>query len=58
MTKKLIVLFVIGFVIVTVVVAVREVRRENQRRSMPPATPTRKTLNLDTSPPQFPTGNR
>ena len=54
MMKKLIILFVVGFVIVTVIVAVRDVRRANQRRSMFSATPTHKTLNLDTSPPQFP----
>ena len=58
MMKKLIILFVVGFVIVTVIVAVRDVRRANQRRSMFSATPTHKTLNLDTSPPQFPNGNR
>ena len=54
MSKKFIVLSVVGFVILTVVVAVLSARRGDQRRPSPPATLTNKTLNLDTSPPKFP----
>ena len=54
MIKKLITVFVVGFVILTVVVAVFSVRKGDQRRPSPPATQTNKTLNLDTSPPKFP----
>jgi len=53
MTKKLIVVFVAAFVILTVVVAALTARQANQRRPASPATQTNKTLNLDTSPPQF-----
>jgi len=58
MMKKLIVVFVVGFVIVTVIVAIRDARRPKQWRIVPPPTQTHKTLNLDTAPPQFPAGNR
>ena len=54
MIKKLIVPFVVAFVILTVVVAVLSARKGDQRRPSPPATLTNKTLNLDTSPPKFP----
>jgi hypothetical protein len=46
--------FVVAFVILTVMVAVLSARKGNQRRPSPPATPTNKTLNLDTAPPHFP----
>jgi heme/copper-type cytochrome/quinol oxidase subunit 2 len=52
--KKLIVVFVVGFVILTVVVAVLSARKGDQRRPPSPATQTNKTLNLDTAPPRFP----
>jgi hypothetical protein len=58
MMKKLIVVFVVGFVIVTVVIAIRDARRPKQWRIVSPPKPTHKTLNLDTAPPQFPSGNR
>jgi hypothetical protein len=58
MMKKLIVVFVIGFVIVTVIVAIRDARRPKQWRIISPPKQTQKTLNLDTTPPQFPAGNR
>jgi hypothetical protein len=48
--KKLIV----AFVILTVVVAVFSARKGDRRRPSPGATPNSKTLNLDTSPSQFP----
>jgi heme/copper-type cytochrome/quinol oxidase subunit 2 len=54
MTRKLMVAFVVAFVILTVMVAVLSARKGNQRRPSPPATPTNKTLNLDTAPPHFP----
>ena len=54
MTKKLIVTIVVAFVILTVIVAVLSARKGNQRRPSPRAAQTNKTLNLDTSPPQFP----
>jgi hypothetical protein len=54
MTKKLIIVFVSAFVILTVVVAVLSARKGDQRRPSPGATRTNKTLNLDTSPPHFP----
>ena len=54
MSKKLIVVFVLGFVILTVVVAVLSAPKGDQRRPSPPATQTNKTLNLDTAPPKFP----
>jgi heme/copper-type cytochrome/quinol oxidase subunit 2 len=53
-SKKLIVIFVVGFVTLTVVVAVLSARNGEQRRPSSPATQTNKTLNLDTSPPKFP----
>ena len=58
MTKKLIVVFVVGFVIVTVIVAIRDARRPKKWRIVSPPKQTHKTLNLDTAPPEFPTGNR
>jgi preprotein translocase subunit SecG len=54
MTKKLMVTFVVAFVILTVIIAVVSSRKGDQRRPSPPATPTNKTLNLDTAPPHFP----
>jgi hypothetical protein len=54
MTKKLIVVFVAAFVILTAVVAVLTARQANQRRPTSADTQTNKTLNLDTSPPHFP----
>jgi NhaP-type Na+/H+ or K+/H+ antiporter len=52
--KKLLVVFVVGFVILTVIVAVLSARKGTPKRPAPPAAQTNKTLNLDTSPPQFP----
>ena len=46
MIKKLIIVFVVAFVILTVVVAVLTARQANQRRPTSPATQTNKTLNL------------
>jgi heme/copper-type cytochrome/quinol oxidase subunit 2 len=54
MTKKLIVVFVAAFVILTVVVAALTGRQANQTRPTSPATQANKTLNLDTLSPQFP----
>ena len=42
MIRKLIVAFVVGFVILTVVVAVLSARKGDQRRPSPPATQTKK----------------
>ncbi len=53
MIKKLIIVCVAAFVILTVVVAVLTARQANQRRSTSPATQPNKTLNLDTLSPQF-----
>jgi hypothetical protein len=52
--KKLMLLFVVAFVILTVIVAALTARKGDQRRLSPSATQTNKMLNLDTSPPQFP----
>ena len=54
MIKKLIVVFVAAFVIVTVAVAVLTARRATQRRLILPTAQTDKALNLDTEPPHFP----
>ena len=54
MTKKLIVLFVAAFVIVTVAVAVLTVHQATHRRPTSPTAQTDKALNLDTEPPHFP----
>ena len=54
MNKKLLVVFVVGFVILTVIVAVLSARKGTPKRPATPAAQTNKTLNLDTSPPQFP----
>lgn len=54
MSKKLLIVFVVGFVILTVVVAVLSARKGDQRRPSSPTSQTNKTINLDTSPPKFP----
>ncbi len=54
MTRKLMVTFVVAFVILTVIVAALNAGRTNQRRPTSPATQTNRTLNLDTTPPHFP----
>jgi preprotein translocase subunit SecG len=54
MTKKLMVTFVAAFVVLTVAIAVLNGRKETQKRTPPPATPTNNTLSLDTAAPKFP----
>jgi len=49
-SKKLILVSVVGFVILTVVVAVLSARKGDQRRPKPAS----QTLNLDTSASRFP----
>jgi len=55
--KKLTIMFIVGFVILTVVVAVFSARTGDQRRPSPRVVQTNKLLYLDTSPPRFPNGN-
>ena len=53
MIKKLIIVFVAAFVILTVVVAVLTARQANQRQPTSPAMQPNKALNLDTSVPHL-----
>ena len=54
MIKKLIIVSVAAFVILTVVVAVNTARQTTQRRPTSPAAQPNKALNLDTPPPHIP----